>query len=158
MSRLCEEEDDSALQVTMGAFTVALGEQSNRKTDLVTDAQDAAVRAQMSGGAGFVRLLKQAQATRDRIIEFCNDYEQDPTRLAQAQISLSAKIQAVEDQRGKIVRRLKTMSSLAVRVEVEFGIEIIEKEAQFRQPQHQIAPRLMRRRPRRVRVHRLRAS
>jgi len=45
MSRLCEEEDDSALQVTMGAFTVALGEQSNRKTDLVTDAQDAAVRA-----------------------------------------------------------------------------------------------------------------
>jgi len=36
----------------------------------------------MSGGAGFVRLLKQAQATRDRIIEFCNDYEQDPTRLA----------------------------------------------------------------------------
>ena len=88
----------------------------------------------MSGFAGFARLLKQAQATWDRIIEFSNDYEQESTRLAYAQISLSAKIQAVEDQRGKIVRRLKTMSSLAVRAGVEFGIEIIEKEAQFRQP------------------------
>jgi hypothetical protein len=38
------EEDDSALQVTMGALTAALDEQSNRKTDLVADTQDAAVR------------------------------------------------------------------------------------------------------------------
>lgn len=43
--KLAEEEDESALQLTMVALTVALGEQSNRKTDLVTDAQDAAVRA-----------------------------------------------------------------------------------------------------------------
>jgi hypothetical protein len=41
---LTEEEDDSALQVTMGALTAALDEQSNRKTDLVADTQDAAVR------------------------------------------------------------------------------------------------------------------
>jgi hypothetical protein len=36
----------------------------------------------MSGGAGFARLLKQAQATRDRIAEFSNDYEQESTHLA----------------------------------------------------------------------------
>jgi len=41
---LTEEEDDSALQVTMGALTAALDEQSNRKTDLVADTKDAAVR------------------------------------------------------------------------------------------------------------------
>lgn len=142
----------------MGALTAALDEQSNRKTDLVADTKDAAVRTQMSGGAGFARLLKQAQATRDRIAEFSNDYEQESTHLAQAQISRNAKIQAVEEQRGKIVRRLKTMSSLAVRAGVEFGIEIIEKEAQSPHPQQQIAPRLMRRRPCRVRVHRLQVS
>jgi hypothetical protein len=50
------------------------------------------------------------------------------------------------------------MSSLAVRAGVEFGIEIIEKEAQSPHPYQQIAPRLMRRRPRRVRVHRLQVS
>tara|TARA_B110000495_G_scaffold159374_1_gene143479 strand:- start:2 stop:112 length:111 start_codon:yes stop_codon:yes gene_type:complete len=36
----------------------------------------------MSGGAGFARLLKQAQATRDRIAEFSNDYEQESTHFA----------------------------------------------------------------------------
>jgi hypothetical protein len=41
---LTKEEDDSALQVTMGALTAALDEQSNRKTDLVADTKDAAVR------------------------------------------------------------------------------------------------------------------
>ena len=41
---LTNEEDDSALQVTMGALTAALDEQSNRKTDLVADTKDAAVR------------------------------------------------------------------------------------------------------------------
>ncbi len=153
------ENDAGELQVTVDSLTVALDEQANRKTDLVTEAQDAAVRAAMSGsGAGSARLRKLAQATRDRIAEFGNDFEEEANRLAQAKISLNAKMQAIKDQRGMIVRRLNTMSSLADRAGVEFGTEILEKEAQSRQPTQQAAPRVMRRRPRRVRVRRRRAS
>jgi chromosome segregation ATPase len=154
------EEEAGVLQATVDSLTVALDEQANRKTDLVTEAQDAAVRAAMSGsGAGSARLRKQAQNTRDRIAEFGKDYEAEANRLAQAQISLTAKKQAVKDQRGMIVRRLNTMSSLADRAGVEFGTELLEKEAQSRRPQQpQAAPRMMRRRPRRVRVRRRRAS
>ncbi len=154
------EEEAGVLQATVDSLTVALDEQANRKTDLVTEAQDAAVRAAMSGsGAGSARLRKQAQNTRDRIAEFGKDFEAEANRLAQAQVSLTAKKQAVKDQRGMIVRRLNTMSSLADRAGVEFGTELLEKEAQSRQPQQQqAAPRMMRRRPRRVRVRRRRAS
>ena len=86
------EDETGELQVTVDALTVALEEQANRKTDLVTEAQDAAVRAAMSGsGAGSARLRKQAQSTRDRIAEFGKDYEEEANRLAQAQVSLAAR-------------------------------------------------------------------
>jgi hypothetical protein len=151
------EEDVVELQASVDAQEIALAEQSDRKTDLVTNAQDAAVRAAMSGsGAGSARLRRQAQETRDRIAEFGKDFDEESNRLAQSKITLEAKKQAVKDQRDMIVRRLNTMSSLADRAGIQFGTELLEPKKQA-QPR-QAAPRMMRRRPRRVRVRRRRAS
>jgi chromosome segregation ATPase len=157
------ESDIGELKATVDAQDIALHEQASRKTDLVTEAQDAAVRAAMSGtGGGSARLRRQAQDTRDRIAEFTKDYEDDSTRLAQSKISLNSKNQAIKDQRDTIVRRLNTMSSLADRAGVEFGTEMMEPPPQARQAQRAPAARpgarVMRRRPRRVRVVRRRAS
>ncbi len=155
------EEEVSELQDAVDAQAIALEEQSNRKNDLVTAAQDAAVRAAMSGsGAGSAGLRKKAKATRERIAEFGKDFDAEANHLAQAQISLEAKKQAVKDQRGMIVRRLNTMSSLAARAGVEFGVEAATQPVQARQQvqPRAAAPRMMRRRPRRVRVRRRRAS
>ena len=157
------ESDIGELKATVDAQDIALHEQASRKTDLVTEAQDAAVRAAMSGtGGGSARLRRQAQDTRDRIAEFTKDYEDDSTRLAQSKISLNSKNQAIKDQRDTIVRRLNTMSSLADRAGVEFGTEMMEPPPQARQAQRAPAARpgarVMRRRSRRVRVVRRRAS
>jgi chromosome segregation ATPase len=157
------ESDIGELKATVDAQDIALHEQASRKTDLVTEAQDAAVRAAMSGtGGGSARLRRQAQDTRDRIAEFTKDYEDDSTRLAQSKISLNSKNQAIKDQRDTIVRRLNTMSSLADRAGVEFGTEMMEPPPQARQAQRAPAARpgarVMHRRPRRVRVVRRRAS
>jgi chromosome segregation ATPase len=157
------ESDIGELKATVDAQDIALHEQASRKTDLVTEAQDAAVRAAMSGtGGGSARLRRQAQDTRDRIAEFTKDYEDDSTRLAQSKISLNSKNQAIKDQRDTIVRRLNTMSSLADRAGVEFGTEMMEPPPQARQAQRAPAARpgarVMRRRPRRVRVVRRTAS
>jgi chromosome segregation ATPase len=155
------EDGVGELQATVDAQAIALDEQASRKTDLVTEAQDAAVRAAMSvSGAGSARLRKLAQTTRDRIAEFNKDFEDETNRLAQAQVSLDSTKQQIKDQRGMIVRRLNTMSSLADRAGLEFGTELLQPQAQQR-PQAQpraMAPRPMRRRPRRVRVRRRRAS
>lgn len=153
------EEGLSELQASVDAQSIALEEQSTRKTDLVTDAQDAAVRAAMSGsGAGSARLRRQAQETRDRIAEFGKDFDDEANRLTQAKVTLEAKKQAVKDQRGMIVRRLNTMSSLADRAGIEFGIQLQAPQKQSQAQPRQAAPRMMRRRPRRVRVRRRRAS
>ncbi len=156
------EGEIGSLHVMVDSMTAALEEQANRKTDLVTEAQDAAVRAAMSGsGAGSAGLRKKALATRDRIAEFGKDYDKESTRLAQAKISLAAKSQAVKDQRDLIVRRLNTMSSLADRAGVEFGTELLEKSQAQPQSRPQARPQpssRMVRRPRRVRVRRRRAS
>lgn len=154
------EEEAGELQATVSALSVALEEQSSRKTDLVAEAQDAAVRAAISGsGGGAARLRNLAQATRDRISEFERDFERDTARMAEAQVSLEAKKRAITDQRGNIVRRLNTMSSLAERAGVEFGKEMFAKPSppQPRSPQ-MVAPRVVRRRPRRVRVRRRKVS
>lgn len=154
------EEEAGELQATVSALSVALEEQSSRKTDLVAEAQDAAVRAAISGsGGGAARLRNLAQATRDRISEFERDFERDTARMAETQVSLEAKKRAITDQRGNIVRRLNTMSSLAERAGVEFGKEMFAKPSppQPRSPQ-MVAPRVVRRRPRRVRVRRRKVS
>jgi len=153
------EDSVGDLQATVDAQDVALAEQTDRKVDLVTEAQDAAVRAAMSGsGGGSARLRKIALATRERIAEFEKDFAAESTRLSQSRISLDARKQAIKDQRGNIVRRLNTMSSLADRAGVEFGKELLAPPAAAKQPQQMAAPRAMRRRPRRVRVRRRRAS
>ena len=153
------EDEVSELQAAVDGQSIALHEQSERKTDLVTEAQDAAVRAAMSGsGAGSARLRKMAQATRDRITEFTKDFEEESNRVAQLTITLEAKKQAVKDQRGMIVRRLNTMSSLADRAGVEFGVELSNPQPQAQSGARSSAPRVVRRRPRRVRVRRRRAS
>ena len=154
------------LQSTVDAEDIALAEQADRKVDLVTEAQDVAVRAAMSGsGGGSARLRKIALAIRGRIAEFEKDFAADSTRLAQSRISLDAKKQAIKDQRDTIVRRLNTMSSLADRAGLEFGKELLAPPAptsqprvQQRRPQQVAAPRAIRRRPRRVKVRRRRAS
>ncbi|NQW20521.1 MAG: hypothetical protein HQ477_07350 [Chloroflexi bacterium] len=157
------EEEIGVLQATVDALTASLEEQSNRKADLVTEAQDAAVRAAMSGsGAGSAGLRKKAQATRDRIAEFSKDYESEANRLAQSKITLASKALAVIDQRGIIVRRLNTMSSLAERAGVEFGVELtapsIQSQPLRQRRRPQSAPRGIVRRSRRVMVRRRKAS
>lgn len=160
------EDSIGDLQAAVDSQDVALAEQSKRKIDLVNEAQDAAVRAAMSGsGGGSARLRKIALATRERIAEFEKDFAADSNRLAESQVSLDARKQAIKDQRGSIVRRLNTMSSLADRAGVEFGTELLapppstlQPRGQQRQPQQAAAPRAARRRPRRVRVRRRRAS
>jgi hypothetical protein len=153
------EDGIGDLQATVDTQDIALAEQAERKVDLVTEAQDAAVRAAMSGsGGGSARLRKIALATRGRIAEFEKDFAEDSNRLAQSRISLDAKKQAIKDQRDTIVRRLNTMSSLADRAGLEFGKELLAPPATAKQPQQMAAPRAMRRRPRRVRVRRRRAS
>jgi chromosome segregation ATPase len=158
------ESDIGELQATVDAQDIALHEQASRKNDLVTEAQDAAVQAAMSGAGGAsARLRKQAQATRDRITEFTKYFEEDSTRLANSQIALNAKKQTVKDQRDTIVRRLNTMSSLADRAGVDFGTEMMEPPPQTKQTQRGASAtrpgaRVVRRRPRRVRVVRRRAS
>ncbi|MDP6666926.1 MAG: hypothetical protein QF357_05955, partial [Dehalococcoidia bacterium] len=125
----------------------------------VSDAQDAAVRAAMSGSGGAgARLRKLAEDTRDRINQFDKDVDQDTNRLEQSRISLAAKQRAIRDARGMIVRRLNTMSSLAERAGVEFGTELFAQHSQPQQSQRMALPRATRRRPRRVRVRRRRAS
>jgi hypothetical protein len=157
---LAELEDSVGdLQATVDSQDIALAEQTDRKIDLVTEAQDAAVRAAMSGsGGGSGRLRKIALATRERIAEFEKDFAAESNRLAQSRISLDARKQAIKDQRGNIVRRLNTMSSLADRAGVEFGKELLAPPAPAKQPQQMSAPHMMRRLPRRVRVRRRRAS
>jgi len=153
------EEEVLELQSSVEAQAISIAEQESRRTDLITDAQDAAVRAAMSGSGGAAaRLRRQAQSTRDRIDEFEKDFSEERTRLEQTELTLNAKKRAVKEQRDMIVRRLNTMSSLAVRAGVEFGTEIVTRSAPS-QPQRRPAPvRSVRRRPRRVRVRRRRAS
>ena len=150
------------LQANVDAQEIALAEQTERKVDLVTEAQDAAVRAAMSGsGGGSARLRRIALATRERIAEFEKDFVEESNRLAQSRISLDAKKQAIKDQRDTIVRRLNTMSSLADRAGLEFGKELLTpppSTTQGRGQQMAAPPRSLRRRPRRVRVRRRRAS
>ncbi|MDP7485716.1 MAG: hypothetical protein QF476_06670 [Dehalococcoidia bacterium] len=94
----------------------SLSKNSRVVCDLVTEAQDAAVRAAMSGsGAGAARLRNMAQTTRDRIAEFSKDFDNEASRLVQARASLEARKRAVKDQYGMTVRRLNTMSSLTDR-------------------------------------------
>ena len=157
------EVEVGELQASVDAMSTALNEQSERRIDLVTEAQDAAVRAAMSGGgAGAARLRNEAQHTRNRIEEFGKDIDAESSRLAQAETVLESKSRAVKDMRNSIVRRLNTMSSLADRAGVEFGTEIMEQDAPQarpqRAPQQAAAPRAIRRRPRRVRVRRRKAS
>lgn len=155
------EEEVVELLATVAALETALEEQSGQKTLLVAKAQDASVNAAMAG-SGAARLRKVAEETRVRIVEFEKDFEKDTARLADARISLESKQRAIKDQRGGIVRRLNTMSSLAERAGLEFGKEMFEKPSQSRQPRQRplqmSAPRVVRRRPRRVRVRRRRAS
>lgn len=155
------EEDVVGLLETVAALDAAVDEQSGTKIALVTKAQDAAVNAAMSGSGG-ARLRKVAEETRARIVEFDRDYEQDKARLAEAKISLAAKQRAIKDQRGNVVRRLNTMSSLAERAGLEFGKEMFEKPSQAqsappRAPQVS-AQRIVRRRPPRRVVRRRRRA
>jgi phage shock protein A len=151
------EESIGGLESTVLTLSTALEEQTNRKIALVTEAQDAAVRAAMEGSGGAsANFRKMAQATRERIAEFEKNFEADSARMANAQISLDAKQQGIKDTRDSIVRRLNTMSSLAERAGLEFGTELLAPTPQA-QPRV-AAPRMVRRRPRRVRVHRRRAS
>ena len=155
------EQEVGELLETVAALEIAHEEQSGQKTLLVAEAQDASVNAAMAG-SGAARLRKVAEETRARIVEFEKDFEQDTARLADARISLESKQRAIKDQRGGIVRRLNTMSSLAERAGLEFGKEMFEKPSQSQQPRQRppqtSAPRVARRRPRRVRVRRRRAS
>lgn len=155
------EEEVGDLQANSDALAIALDEMTARKNELVSEAQDAAVRAAMAAtGGASAQFRKLAQETRSRIAEFEKDYEQDSARLAQSQASLVAKKQAVKDQRGNIVRRLNTMSSLAERAGLEFGTELMQQQPTRPQPRQPMAaaPRVDRRRPRRIRVRRRRAS
>jgi hypothetical protein len=160
------EDGIGDLQAIVDTQDAALAEQTDRKVDLVTEAQDAAVRAAMSGsGGGSARLRKIALATRERITEFEKDFVEESNRLAQSRISLDAKKQAIKDQRCTIVRRLNTMSSLADRAGLKFGKELLappplttQARGQERQLQQMAATLTLRRRPRRVRVRRRRAS
>jgi len=123
------EEEVGQLQVAVDALEIALEEQSSRKTDLVTEAQDAAVRAAMSGsGAGAARLRNMAQTTRDRIAEFSKDFDNEASRLVQARASLEARKRAVKDQYGMTVRRLNTMSSLTARAELLSSNLVVSKK------------------------------
>ncbi len=153
------EEEVLKLQSSVEAQALSIAEQESRRTDLITDAQHAPVRAAMSeSGGAAARLRRQAQDTRDRIEEFEKDFSAEQARLEQTELTLNAKKTAVKEQRDMIVRRLNTMSSLAVRAGVEFGTEIVTPDKSS-QPQRRPAPvRAMRRRPRRVRVRRRRAS
>ncbi|MCH8116147.1 MAG: hypothetical protein IIB25_11800 [Chloroflexi bacterium] len=155
------EEDVVELLATVAALDVAVEEQADIRLALVAKAQDAAVSAAMSSSGG-ARLRRIAEETRARIVEFERDLERDKARLAEAGISLEAKQRAIKDQRGGIVRRLNTMSSLAERAGLEFGKEMFEQPSQTQRPQQRPlqmnAPRVVRRRPRRVRVRRRRAS
>ncbi len=119
------EEDVVELLETVAALDIAVEEQADIRLALVAKAQDAAVSAAMSGSGG-ARLRRIAEETRDRIVEFERDLERDTARLAEARISLEAKQRAVKDQRGNIVRRLNTMSSLAERAGLEFCKEMFE--------------------------------
>ncbi len=155
------EEEVVGLLETVAALDLAIEEQSGTKIALVAKAQDAAVNAAMSGSGG-ARLRKVAEETRARIVEFDKDYEQDKARLAEAKISLAAKQRAIKDQRGNVVRRLNTMSSLAERAGLEFGKEMFEKSSQAqsappRAPQAG-AQRIVRRRPPRRVVRRRRRA
>ena len=81
------------LQTIVDAQDIALSDQTDRKVDLVTEAQDAAVRAAMSGtGGGSTRLRKIAFATRGRISKFEKDFVAESNGLAQSRISLDAGI------------------------------------------------------------------
>ena len=71
------------LQATVDSQDIALAEQVDRKVDLVTEAQDAAVRATMSGSGGrSARLRKIGLATRERIAEFEKDFAEESNRLS----------------------------------------------------------------------------
>ena len=71
------------LQATVDSQDIALAEQVDRKVDLVTEAQDAAVRATVSGsGGGSARLRKIGLATRERIAEFEKDFAEESNRLS----------------------------------------------------------------------------
>ena len=151
------EEEVVGLLETVAALDAAVEEQSGTKIALVTKAQDAAVNAAMSGSGG-ARLRKVAEETRARIVEFDKDYEQDKARLAEAKISLAAKQRAIKDQRGNVVRRLNTMSSLAERAGLEFGKEMFEGPSQPQKAQQAGAQRIVRRRPPRRVVRRRRRA
>ena len=76
------EASIDGMQDTVHTLSFAIDEQAAHKIDLVTEAQDAAVRAAMSGsGGGSARLRRIAQATRDRIDEFQKDFDADQIRL-----------------------------------------------------------------------------
>jgi hypothetical protein len=162
LSLIDVEEEVSELVATVAALEVAVEEQTSQKMILVARAQDAAVSAAMSSGGGGARLRGVAQEMRERVVEFEKDYVQDTARLKEAQLSLAAKQRAVRDQRGSIVRRLNTMSSLAERAGLEFGREMFEQPSQSQQPQQRVvrmsSARPARRRPRRVVRRRRRAS
>ncbi|MDA1278607.1 MAG: hypothetical protein O3B95_00985 [Chloroflexi bacterium] len=151
---------------TSTSLEIALAEQSSRKIDLVSEAQDASVGAALAGSGGAsAKLRRQAQLTRERVAEFDKDFAREQARLSQARNSLAAKEQEIKDLRDTIVRRLNTMSSLAERAGLEFGSELKNSRAHPTKPSRQQsnspragAARVSRGRPRRVMVRRRRAS
>ena len=149
------EEDVVGLLEIVATLDEALDEQTGLKLTLVAKAQDAAVSAAMTSGGA--RLRKVAEETRARIVEFDKDFEADSTRLAEAKVSLESKQKAIKTQRGSVVRRLNTMSSLAERAGLEFGKEMFEQSPQQPAPQAS-APRVVRRRPQRRIVRRRRRA
>ena len=155
------EEEVVLLLETVAALEQVVDQQADTKITLVTKAQDAAVNAAMSGSGG-ARLRKVAEETRARIVEFDRDLAEDKTRLAEAKVSLAAKQRSIKDQRGNVVRRLNTMSSLAERAGLEFGKEMYEKPTQAQPTQQRAsqpsAQRVVRRRPPRRVVRRRRKA
>lgn len=156
------EEEVAELLATVAALDTAVDDQSGKKMSLVAKAQDASVNAAMSGPGRGARHHEVAEETRAQIVEFEKDSERDSARLAEARASLETRQRTIKDQRGNIVRRLNTMSSLAERAGLEFGKELFGQPSQLPRSQQRLprmsAPRAVRRRPRRVRVRRRKAG
>ncbi len=91
-------------------------ERDSLRADLVYEAQDAAVRAAMSGSSGgAATLLKQVQEKRQKLADFDAHYSGEKTRYERLLASVSTKGTILRKNRDLIALRLNTISALLAR-------------------------------------------
>jgi chromosome segregation ATPase len=107
----------TAMETRTAGMEAQLKDRESLRADLVYEAQDAAVRAAMSGSTGGAAgMLRHVEECRQKLNDFDAHFKGDQVRLDRHKISVDTKRAIIRQNRDLIALRLNTVSSLLDRV------------------------------------------